>query len=99
MSVLKKMPLDTEAYIFESAGREPSPAGDTELLRAHVGTFTSFQYRTFIHCRIPIYRNKDTGLLHKPEITFSRRLFAIHVAVREGSVASARTSLLHDNSC
>jgi len=31
-----------------------------------------FQYRTFIKCKIPIYKDKSTGVLTKPSISFSR---------------------------
>ncbi len=31
-----------------------------------------FQYRSFIHCEIPIYKENQTGKLTKPEIAFSR---------------------------
>jgi transposase len=33
-----------------------------------------FQYRTFIHCRLPIYQHTIDGTLSKPEICFSRDL-------------------------
>ena len=31
-----------------------------------------FQYRCFIHCRLPIYRDKTTGKLSKAAVSFSR---------------------------
>ena len=31
-----------------------------------------FQYRCFIHCHLPIYKDKNTGDLHKAKVNFSR---------------------------
>ncbi|MDW7692980.1 transposase [Flammeovirgaceae bacterium SG7u.111] len=31
-----------------------------------------FQYRCFIHCKLPIYKDRDTGKLSKAEVSFSR---------------------------
>lgn len=31
-----------------------------------------FQYRCFIHCKLPIYKNRDTGKLTKAKVSFSR---------------------------
>jgi transposase len=71
---VEKDALETEAHIYLKVREESIPPGHTihsyydrtwEHLRL-------FQYRTFIHCRIPIYKDKSTDSLHKPEITFSR---------------------------
>jgi hypothetical protein len=36
------------------------------------GPIKLFQYRTFIGCKIPIYKDRPTGVLSKPSISFSR---------------------------
>lgn len=71
---IEKDAFDTEAHIYLKVREESLPPGHRiqsyyERTWEHLRLF---QYRTFIHCRIPIYRNKVTGILHKPEITFSR---------------------------
>lgn len=54
----------------------PKAKPDGMLIQSYYGRkwehLKLFQYRCFIHCRLPIYKDKQTGELRKAEIKFSK---------------------------
>jgi transposase len=71
---VEKSESDAEAHIYLQVRKEATPPGHSihSYYKRTWEHLRLFQYRTFIHCHIPIYRDHTTGKLHKPEITFSR---------------------------
>ena len=74
ISRLERNELDQEVHIYLIVNKDTKPKNVTiqgyydrswEHLRL-------FQYRCFIHCQLPIYKDKNTGELHKATVSFSR---------------------------
>lgn len=63
-----------EVHIYLIVNKEKKP--DEAIVQSYYDRswehLRLFQYRCFIHCRLPIYKNNRTGKLSKAELSFSR---------------------------
>jgi len=71
---LEKDESNQEVHIYLRVDKQKLPPNNS--LHSHYKRswehLKLFQYRCFIHCKLPIYKDKATGKLWKSEVSFSR---------------------------
>jgi transposase len=71
---LEKQESVSEVHIYLGVDKSATPANSSihsyyKRIWEHLKLF---QYRCFIHCQLPIYKDKTTGKLSKAQVNFSR---------------------------